>query len=1106
MPSVDVEQLKNQPPNPNLPMQYAVTISINDIYKNKRETKNGEWSTLPNGDEQYSLRISSKNATSLNVGMRNFFLPPSAELWVSNDDKSILRGPYTDRYNPKSGYFWIGDVPGDHVNLNITVASKEKPYVTFDVMQIAKGFRAYWKEPIADKQKSGSCNIDVACPEGDNWGPEISSVGRYTITTSSGSGFCTGQLINNTAQDGTPYFLTASHCGFTGSSEAEKDSAAASINIIWNYESQSCRTPGSGSSGSPINSGTFNQRQAGTTFVANNPNSDFTLVLLNQIPNPDYDIQYTGWDRSDSAFDAGIGIHHPSSHAKRISFENDPLKITGYLQDNVGGTTHLRVADWDKGTTEGGSSGSGLWNSDYRLVGQLHGGYAACGNNESDWYGRFYYSWDKGATAQTRLKDWLDPINSQQMTLDTTGRCDAPVVSINPPNSIQVGEDATLTANVSGGSGNYQYFWDLNGDGHIDGHGNSITTRYSQGYTGNVTLTVKDDSGCQAVDSRAVIVESPDIQIQGEPTFTQICGNNDNNIDPGERWRATMNVKNVGNLIANNGALLFDNKTQPVSDHFGNTTAQCQADFIDISNSGTRYNWIKGPVSDVTPDDEGYANIQLDQSFQLYDQTVSTLVASTNGYLNTNANANGIDWDNDCPLPATPDKDSTGGRIAVMHDDLHSSQLYHQSFNDCPRDAETGENLACDVFLWKGAYFYGGAAINPMDIEAILYPDTSQWVFQHRGPGADGESATVGIQNAAANDGLTFACNTVNSLSEEQAVCVFHKDYPQSANDSFVTLETPAVALNNLAINDSQTIHLDFSVDSDAVCGTELSINHSASVFDQGFNLGQSEVIKFQVGNNGECQVSNQCNINNDNSITPKTGLWWNPDRSGHGFDMHVIGNDRLLYTSYTANADGSPVWYVADKDNSAHNLFYNDIGKVTFPGGFDTGQRENAIVGWSNTYFLDAEHALQYRQINGRVMAEKLEYQHLDTQTTVNQHTGHYYTPSESGWGQTVVTEGRYRVIVSYLYDQEGNPYWAYASGLNDDTALTAGHFDTFCDHCPWVEPNAQAVGEIKMQFNGQSDGLINFYDIQYSGDTPQSDVDWQRTQIPVVNRNPQP
>ena len=42
----------------------------------------------------------------------------------------------------------------------------------------------------------------------------------------------------------------------------------------------------------------------------------------------------------------------PAGDEKRISFENDTLTITGYSSDVGGGSTHLRVADWDVGTTE----------------------------------------------------------------------------------------------------------------------------------------------------------------------------------------------------------------------------------------------------------------------------------------------------------------------------------------------------------------------------------------------------------------------------------------------------------------------------------------------------------------------------------------------------------------------------------------------------------------------------------------------------------------------------------------------------------------------------------------------------------------------------------
>jgi hypothetical protein len=77
------------------------------------------------------------------------------------------------------------------------------------------------------------------------------------------------------------------------------------------------------------------------------------------------------------------------------------------------------VVDWDQGTTEGGSSGSPLFDPSHRVIGQLHGGYAACGNNSSDWYGRLSVSWNGGGTSSTRLRDHLDPGNTGAVTVDT---------------------------------------------------------------------------------------------------------------------------------------------------------------------------------------------------------------------------------------------------------------------------------------------------------------------------------------------------------------------------------------------------------------------------------------------------------------------------------------------------------------------------------------------------------------------------------------------------------------------------------------------------------------------------------------------------------------
>ena len=62
-----------------------------------------------------------------------------------------------------------------------------------------------------DLNDSDDCNMDVDCPIGDDWelqNHNKRSVGLMLMNNS----LCSGALINNTENDGTPYFLTAEHC------------------------------------------------------------------------------------------------------------------------------------------------------------------------------------------------------------------------------------------------------------------------------------------------------------------------------------------------------------------------------------------------------------------------------------------------------------------------------------------------------------------------------------------------------------------------------------------------------------------------------------------------------------------------------------------------------------------------------------------------------------------------------------------------------------------------------------------------------------------------------------------------------------------------------
>ncbi len=379
------------------PFRYGVVIPTPQL-----DLAAGTWSMVDEHRRSWQIDLLSPGATSLDVHFERFKLPKDAELYLSSGDGKVTWGPYDASHaSPGDGRFYSPYVPGERVVIKLVVPAAAAAQVDLAVAGVTHGYRGFFE---ADRGvlKSGSCNVDVACSLGNGWGDQIDSVGHYTFVQSGSSYVCTGSLIANTGNTTAPLFLTANHC-------VSSSAVANSVVVYWNYQSGSCRTPGSSSSGTPLSRSIATHSQSGSTLVANHSASDFALLRLNQDVPAASGPFWSGWDRRDQSYSSAVGIHHPAGHEKRISNTTQALGITGYLQSSGGGTTHLRVPRWTNGTTEGGSSGSGLWNADQRLIGQLHGGYAACGNTRDDWYGRLAVSWNGGGTSTSRLRDHLDP-------------------------------------------------------------------------------------------------------------------------------------------------------------------------------------------------------------------------------------------------------------------------------------------------------------------------------------------------------------------------------------------------------------------------------------------------------------------------------------------------------------------------------------------------------------------------------------------------------------------------------------------------------------------------------------------------------------------------
>jgi hypothetical protein len=296
---------------------------------------------------------------------------------------------------------------GEEAVLELTVKAEEIDRITLVLGSVTHGYRG----PVGIEKVAGSCNVDVVCSAGEPWRSEIRSVGLYTFSIEGGTYSCTGTLINNTSQGERPYFLTANHC-------ISESSVAPTVVVYWEYQSNTCRPPGSLASGTPLPRP--GSSQSGAILRATYANSDFCLLELDDlIDQQTHDVYWSGWDRTGANPTSAASIHHPRGEEKRISLENDPLSTTSSLgYEAIEDGNYYRVADWDSGTTEKGSSGAGLWDQNRRIVGQLYGGYAACGNNESDWYGKFSVSWNGGGAAANRLRDWLDSAGTGALFLN----------------------------------------------------------------------------------------------------------------------------------------------------------------------------------------------------------------------------------------------------------------------------------------------------------------------------------------------------------------------------------------------------------------------------------------------------------------------------------------------------------------------------------------------------------------------------------------------------------------------------------------------------------------------------------------------------------------
>lgn len=299
-------------------------------------------------------------------------------------------------------------------------------------------------------QVSDDCHINVHDFAFNNThrGSVISSTVKISVSNS----LCSATLINRNTNNNELgfYLLTANHC--INDANFNNDHF-----IYFNYQSPdedelSTETSNRGmrnqqSDNSVIFDGYEYHHQTRLRLVNRFFWGDLSLLeILTPVP-PHFNVSYAGWNPSRfyNGVSFGIrnpfrlptdyvGIHHPRGDVKKISGNNQILWLEnpiatgcytittiidvlfGWIWGNSVSTSvicnyvdnpWMNIPFYQYGVTEGGSSGSGIFNSGNQLIGVLSSGLAGCNFPLIDNYGKLHANYSNAS-----IKNVLNPNNN----------------------------------------------------------------------------------------------------------------------------------------------------------------------------------------------------------------------------------------------------------------------------------------------------------------------------------------------------------------------------------------------------------------------------------------------------------------------------------------------------------------------------------------------------------------------------------------------------------------------------------------------------------------------------------------------------------------------
>ncbi|MBS4013424.1 MAG: choice-of-anchor J domain-containing protein [Bacteroidetes bacterium] len=406
-------QLKEREYHANYTPQAGETMYAGFSIKTQLDINNsGSWEILGENHFVWRIMIESPDANAIGVIFNNFNLSETAAINIYNRNASHYIGEFNYKNNNDFNILSCQLIAGDAIIIEFIekaedISNISSSFTITEIIHITEAGIDIFKEK--NLGNSGPCQVNINCEEGTIWQNQKRGVARMLMRVGSSYYWCTGSLVNNTLQDGTPYFLTAAHCGKNATPED-----MGLWQFYFNFERPVCDNIGNPDF--KVLYGCLLMSQGPMLF-----GSDFKLLKLIQSPPPSYNVYFNGWNRLDIPSNSGVTIHHPAGDAKKISTYTQTLisaspVISGQqMADNAAWRVTWSQTENGWGVTQGGSSGSPIFDSNGFIIGTLSGGASGCSTPSfPDFYGKMSHHWDKnGMICSERLSCFLDPNNTE---------------------------------------------------------------------------------------------------------------------------------------------------------------------------------------------------------------------------------------------------------------------------------------------------------------------------------------------------------------------------------------------------------------------------------------------------------------------------------------------------------------------------------------------------------------------------------------------------------------------------------------------------------------------------------------------------------------------